>query len=314
MEWGYLLILLSSILLCAMAAARKEYQRKADATLPSTLVFMGISSFFVCLIGVVYCIVTDFALIRQADGFIVGLGAVFAVILTVNTCLCIFGAKYGSLAVITMFATLGTLVISTVYGLITDPLKNELNGFNIAGLCLAFFIIALSFIAEKYKKKKAEEKTENRSAKIYLFICLAVFLFNGSALSVYSIFTTYRAGYGGFNFIFLYLFFCVLLCAVSLGVFCLHSKAKEKTVGLAKCVSIRSLICTILYGVLFFGAEFCALTTTSLLPIVIQAPLSFAMNVIIVALADYLIYKQKLTKIQLIQIGLALISGVFFAL
>lgn len=314
MEWGYLLILLNSILLCAMAAARKEYQRKADATLKSTLLFMGISSLFICLIGVVYCFVTDFALIRQADGFIVGLGAIFAVILTVNTCLCIFGAKYGSLAVITMFATLGTLVISTVYGLIADPVKNRLNGFNIAGLCLSFLIIVLSFIAEKLNKKKTEEKSEYKNAKIYLFICLAVFLFNGSALSVYSIFTTHRAEYGGINFIFLYLFFCVLLCAISLGIISLHSKAKKESVSLAKCISARPLICTLLYGGLFFGAEFCALTTTSLLPIVIQAPLSFAMNVIIVALADYLIYKQKLTKIQLIQIGLALISGVFFAL
>lgn len=313
MEWGYLLILLSSILLCAMAASRKEYQRKADATLQSTLLFMGISSLFVCLIGGVYCIITDFTLIRQADGFVIGLGATFAVVLTVNTCLCIFGAKYGSLAVVTMFATLGTLVISTVYGLISDPIKNKLNGFNIAGFCIAFLIIALSFIAEKIKKKKTEE-TENKNAKIFLFICLAIFLFNGSALSVYSIFTTYRAEYGGFNFIFLYLFFCVFLCAASLGVLFLYNKRKRKTLSIGKCFKARPLICTLLYGVLFFGAEFCALTTTSLLPIVIQAPLSFAMNVIIVALADYLIYKQKLTKIQLIQIGLALISGVCFAL
>jgi len=50
------------------------------------------------------------------------------------------------------------------------------------------------------------------------------------------------------------------------------------------------------------------------LPIVIQAPLSFAMDVIIVATIDYLIYKQKLTKIQLLQIGLAILSGICFSL
>ena len=73
-------------------------------------------------------------------------------------------------------------------------------------------------------------------------------------------------------------------------------------------------MCTLIYGVTFFLSEFFSLETTSLLPIVIQAPLSFAVSVIIVALADYLIYKQKLTKIQLIQIGLAIVSGVCFAL
>ena len=76
----------------------------------------------------------------------------------------------------------------------------------------------------------------------------------------------------------------------------------------------KPLVCSLIYGVIFFCAEFCALTTTSILPIVIQAPLSFAMNVVIVAIVDYLIYKQKLTKIQLIQIALAILSGVCFAL
>ena len=121
MEWGYLFILLSSLFICVMSAVRKEYQRSFGATLKSTLVFIGVSSLFVCLIGLVYCLATDFAPVKQADGFIVGLSAIFALILTVNTCLGIFGSKYGSLAVLIMFATLGTLVISTAYGLIADP-------------------------------------------------------------------------------------------------------------------------------------------------------------------------------------------------
>ena len=311
MGWGYLLILLNSVLMCVMAAVRKEYQRKADATLKSTLVFMGVSSLFVCLIGLGYCFFTDFALIKQADGFVVGLSALFAVILTTNTCLCIFGAKFGSLAMITTFATLGTLVISTLYGLIFDPLKNQLGVFNSIGLLLAVLIIILSFLENKGETQM--DNSERKKAKIFILICLAVFFFNGSALSVYSIFTGNRASYGGFNFIFLYLFFCVLLCAVSLGGLFLFNKQKQ---GLSIKDSIvgKPLVCSLIYGIVFFCAEFCALTTTSILPIVIQAPLSFAINVIIVAVVDYFIYKQKLTKVQLLQIGLAIVSGACFAL
>ena len=311
MEWGYLLILLNSVLMCMMAAVRKEYQRKADATVKSTLVFMGVSCLFVCLIGVIYSCFTDFALIRQADGFVVGLSVLFTFILTINTCLCIFGAKYGSMAMVTAFATLGTLVISTVYGLISDPVKNRLNVFNIIGLGLAVIIIALSFIGNKAQKINT---SENKKNKIFIFICLAIFFFNGSALSIYSIFTTYRAEYGGFNFIFLYLFFCVLLCALAVGFCFIADKRKGKEFGIKSYVNGKPLICALVYGVVFFAAEFCSLTTTSLLPIVVQAPLSFAVEVIIVATVDYLIYKQKLTKIQLFQIVLAVLSGVCFAL
>ena len=146
-----------------------------------------------------------------------------------------------------------------------------------------------------------------------VFICLSVFLFNGVALSVSSMFTSNRLNYGGFNFIFLYLFFCLVICLVALAI--LFAVNKKKTgCNLKECVTRKTLVCSIVYGVVFFFSEFCALTTTSLLPIVIQAPLSFAMNVVMVAIVDYLIYKQKLTKIQLVQMGLAIISGILFAL
>ena len=117
-----------------------------------------------------------------------------------------------------------------------------------------------------------------------------------------------------FNFIFLYLFFCTVLCGIILFVLWIINKKKGRAFTIKNCVEKKPLICTLAYGAIFSICEFCALTTTSLLPIVIQAPLSFAMNVVIVAVVDYLIYKQKLTKVQIIQIVLAIISGVCFAL
>ncbi|MGN1053467.1 MAG: hypothetical protein ACI4SH_08790 [Candidatus Scatosoma sp.] len=313
MEWGYLLILLSSILLCVMCAVRKEYQCKAKATLKSALAFMETGSLFLCIIGIVYCIATNGALFRKLDSVVLVLSIVFAFILTVNTCLCIFAAKYGSLAILTMFATLGSLVISTVYGLISDPIKNKLTVFNIIGVVLALGIVFVDFIAERRKDQKISGGKKSNS-KIFAFICLAVFFLNGSALSVYSTFTTYRAAYGGFNFIFLYSFFCVLLCALPLTILFVLDKKKGRKFGIVNCVKGKPLACTLIYGVAFLLSEFFSIETTVLLPIVIQAPLSFAVSVIIVAIADYFIYKQKLTKLQLVQMALSIISGVCFAL
>lgn len=312
MELGYLFILINSFLLCGMTAARKEYQLSAGATLKSTLTFMCISSLFVTIIGVIYACFTDFAVVRNADGLVIGLSALFAVILTVNTCLCIFGAKYGSLAILTMFAILGTLVISTFYGLIANPEANKLSVYNVIGLILAGVIITLSYIAEKLKSNT--DAIENKNSKIFILICLLVFLFNGSALSIYSFFTSNRAQYGNFNFIFLYLFFCTVICAVVLGIIWLTTRKKSNVSNSKSGIKARPLIFTLVYGGLFCLAEFLSLTTTSILPIVIQAPLSFAVEVVIIALVDFLVYKQKLTKIQIAQIVLAIISGVCFAL
>lgn len=311
MSDGYLLILLGAVMLAAMAAVRKEYQRRAGATLFSTLLFMCLSSLFITLIGAVYALSTDLALIRNADGLVLGLGAVFAVVLTVNTCLCIFGAKYGSLAVLMTFATLGTLVISSLYGLIFAPEKNALTVYRVAGLLLSAVIIALGFIGDK--RTGREEKKTRRDQRIFVLICIGVFLFNGSALSIYSMFTAHRAEYGGFNFIFLYSFFCVLLSLVGLAVLRLFRGRLAAGEG-RDTFRISHLICAVGYGAIFSVNEFCALTATSILPIVIQAPLSFAVNLVVVAAADYFIYRQKLTGIQLVQVTLAILSGVCFAL
>ena len=143
---------------------------------------------------------------------------------------------------------------------------------------------------------------------------MAAFLFNGVALSEYSLFTSKRPNYGGFNFIFFYLFFCVILCSVALGVLFIANKKNGERFAVKEYVTGKNLACSMAYGVVFFLSEFFALTTTSILPIVIQAPLSFATSVILVAVADYLIYKQKLTKIQFIQMGLALVAGICFVL
>ena len=317
MDNPYLLIVVSSLFLCGMSAFRKEYQRRVDATLKSTVLFMLISSLFVVLVGGVYCSLTDFSIIYELDRVVFTLAATFAFILTVNTCLCIFAAKYGSLAIVSTFATLGTLVISTFYGLISDPVRNRLNAFNIVGLVIAVVIIALSFL-QAYKSDSCDfTEIEGSDNKKFLIFCIAIFLFNGSALSVYSMFTAHQAEYGGLNFIFLYLFLCVVLCGLILGVITLFTKKKnaEQTVEREnKSFDFKPVFCALGYGVVFIISEFCAITTTSLLPIVIQAPLSFSISVIIVAIVDYLIYKQKLTKIQFIQMGLAIVCAVCFAL
>ena len=298
-----------------MTVVRKEYQRRADATLVSTVAFMGVSSLFICLIGVIYCFVTDFSLLRQMNDGVLGLSILFSFILTVNTCLCIFGSKYGSLAIISIFANLGTLVISAIYGLLTDPVRNQLNGYKIVGIILVLVILELSFLEERKQAKSVEIKKEARHNRTFLIICLLIFSFNGSALPIYSMFSTNYGAYGEINFIILYLFFCVILCGAVLAVLGLFGKKKAEVKAEMKAsVGLIPLLCTLAYGGVFFGAEFLAIKTTIVMPIVVQAPLKFAVQVIIVAAADYLIFKQRISKIQFIQIFLALISGVLFAL
>lgn len=315
MPVGYLLILLCCLLMCGMAVSRKAYQRSVDATLVTTVTFMGVCSLSICLIGVICGIFTDFAMICQMDRFVLGIGIAFAVILTVNTCLCIFGAKYGSLAMVLAFANLGTLVISAVYGLISDPERNRLSVFKGIGSVLVMMILVISFLEEKRSPKDGKDRKAQKDKRIFVGICLLIFLFNGSALPIYSAFSTYRGDFGSFNFIFVYMFFCVILCGMTLtalGLLCLRNHCTVKP-EVKKCLSRKPLCCTLVYSCLFLFSEYCSIRATGMIPIVVQAPLCFSVEVILSAIADFVLYGQKMTKMQLVQMVLAVAGGVLFA-
>lgn len=310
--YGYLLIIGSSIFLCIMSALRKEFQKDTVLNVKTTLFFMGLSSLFVLITGLIYCAFTRFELVTNTDMTVLYHGALFAIILTLNTILCIFVTKYGSMAISTVFAWLGTLVISAVYGLVYNPVKNALSVWNIIGFGLVGIIIAISLFSVKVKS--GENDGENkRNVKIFALLCFIIFFTNGIALPIYSHFTDVRPDYGEINFIFLYLFFCLTICAVVLCAIMLARRNKNDVAEIKGCVEVKPLICILGYGATFFFSEFLSIVCTQVLPIIIQAPLSFAVSIISVALVDFIFFKQKLTKAQIVQIALSFIVGLLFA-
>jgi len=270
---------------------------------------MLISSAFICVIGIIYGVFTGFRVINEINGQVVVLAAILAAMLTANICFSIFGAKYGSFAIIIMFAMLGTIVISTVYGLVYDPVRNKLNVYNILGIAVVVVIIVLGYVNNR--NGKTDDQNTKKNKKIFAGICLAVFLLNGSALSIYSFFTSTNKQYGEINYIFLYSFFCMILCVILIAIIVLCKRGSVPEIAVA--TKVKPLLCTVTYGGAFMLSEFCSLLNTSVLPIVIQAPLSFAINIISVAIVDFIFFKQKLTKAQTVQIALSFVVGVLFA-
>ena len=94
----------------------------------------------------------------------------------------------------------------------------------------------------------------------------------------------------------------------------MQRKKADPVSNVRMCISTKTLLCMLTYGGGFLLSEFTTIKITEIMPIVVQAPLKFAVDVVMVAMADFLLFKQKITKIQFAQIGLALISGVLFVL
>ena len=65
---------------------------------------------------------------------------------------------------------------------------------------------------------------------------------------------------------------------------------------------------------MFAISESLAMKTTSLIPIIIQAPLSFSLSILFIAVFDKIIFKTKLTKTVILQLILSIACSVLFAL
>ncbi len=315
---AYLLLAVSALCLCGMSLIRKQYQREVGTSVGATIFFMGAYSLIVVLVGTIIVWISsgNAVSIFSADWLVLLFATILSITITATTIIVIIGSAYGSLSILIMMATLGTLVLSSVYGLIFDSERNTLNAFTVIGFLLASVILALSVI-EKPKTEEAEgacgEKNK-REGLIYRLLCVVIFFSNGIALVIYSMMTKYRGEYGNVEFIVLYSFAAVIICSMIL--LCLFAKKKnkpslkqtpDKTTG-----KIVPLI--IGYALLFGGGEISSLFCTGFIPIVVQAPLSFVIQLLLLTVFDYFIFKAKITKINLIQMLLAVVASIMFAL
>lgn len=272
---------------------------------------MGWYSLFISLVGLIYQCFTGFSIFHEIDSLVVWLAVGYSVIVTFSTILCIVAAPHGSLAVFNMFATLGQVVISTVYGVIFDSENNTIGLWNGLGLGLVFIILFLSLLEAQNEK----QKQTGHNKKMFIILCFLIFFVNGGALVVYSLLTKHRPNYGGVDFIVLYSCLCFLFCALAFGLYCVKREKRLQTKSVLKnSLNKISIGCIAFYSLVFILSEWCALYVTSLLPIVIQAPLSFVAGLVIVLLFDWIFYKEKISKINFIQSILSVGCVILFGL
>lgn len=308
--WAYIFLFITALSLSGMSILRKRYQKDSTDNYNSTLFFVGVYSGIVLLLGLLYFSVVGFKSFQEIDLVVLLLGFLLACTITITTIICIIGTAYGNVTVLVMFATLGSLVLSSVYGLIVDPVRNKLNVWNIIAFIIVFVIVALNYVSED----KGENARGHKNKIIYRLLCIIVFFTNGAALVVYSALTTFKPTVNGFSFICLYSAFILCICAFLIGIAFLGKKKKETAEAIKTSCNWKTFVNITLYTGFFVLGEVLSIKCTEMIPVIIQAPLSFAFEVLVLTAMDYLAFKEKLSKVNVYQVILAVASGVLFAL
>ena len=119
------------------ALLRKKYQEYNGTGLFPTIVFMllyTIAEVAVTLLA--SFLFSQFTNITSITPLTIILGVTFSLTSFITTCLCIIGAGYGNISILMMFATLGSLFISSTYDIITGQanITNSLYLFLLGGV------------------------------------------------------------------------------------------------------------------------------------------------------------------------------------
>jgi hypothetical protein len=301
-----------------MSLLRKEYDERNGKDLYPTFFFILVTFAAIALFSVgFFAISRTFPVLGEIDTLVMLLGIAYAVATFVSTIICIASASFGSVAVIVAFANLGIITMSTLYGMIFDSARNKPTVFTWIGLALAATVMVLNLL----EGRQGGDATDARKKRVFRLFCLGIFFSNGPALVILSALTKYRPLFGenGIHFLFLYSAICAVAALVCLGVIIFHRKSATADKGEARAatvphISAISIAIILLYSVAMMGSEWMALVNTAQLPIIVQAPLSFAIPVVLLTVTERLIYKTPITKSVLVKLLLCLCCCTLFVL
>lgn len=316
---AYVFLVVSAVCLSVMAVLRKKYCDESGSGLISLLRFMVLQGIIAASVLAVYVFITGQAgAFMRTDAFTLINVFATAICTSATLVICICGAKYGNLTLLMMFATLGSLVLSSVYGVLFDSERNGLGVFKIVGFVLTAVILALTVPFKKNNDGSGEAEAERgarqsgKDKKIYALLCVIIFFTNGVVLVFYSAMTKYRPDYPAPNFIVLYM---AILAAISLIPCIVYSVVKRRDSKTGSNAKIgKQILLIVAYSVAAVLSEVSSYNCTSLIPIIVQAPLSFTIEILLTGVADYVMFKAVPDKIQVVQMLLAVICSVCFVL
>ena len=299
---GILFLVIAVTLVAIISHIRKKYQILHGEGIPAAFSFL----FYVCLLSAAFGVLFSILLADgnlTFGGFSFGFAAIYAVCSSVTALIFIIATAWGSLSVLTIVAMLGSLVFPSLYGAIAFPGENRITVVRIAGFIFAFVCMALVFRREPGKK----------SNRKFIAACIIVFFTQGAALIIFDAECRYCPEVSYFLFVSVYMLISAGIALAAI-LFLTFRKPSERRRAFLVIVDRKTFFLIGSYGVFFCASEVLCLYSVERLPLIVQAPLTFAIQILIVAAIDYLIYREKLPKIQILQIVLAIASSICFCI
>lgn len=246
------------------------------------------------------------------------LAALLAVDMVAYNLLSLRALSLGNLAVYSMFMMLGGMALPVLYGVIF--LKEELSVCKIIGL---IFLTGFMILQALSTGNKSDEKSQpnykigtvndRRKKWVYLAYCVAVFIVNGLTGVISKAHQVGQNAVDEKSFLVLSCSFTVVLGLIIFVIERLMPRKYESNGELSAMLKVKPLGISALLGIVMYGANYFLLLAARSVPASAQFPIVSGGVIALSALASVLIFKDKLSKSEMIAVIGSFLSTILFA-
>ena len=303
----YVMLLGASFLFGSQFMVTKSFEKNCGKTLLSSIEFSVLYSLFA---GVIFLTIkfigSGFTFTPDPFSLLMALGLAVVNILSGAT-----GLKtlsLGDIAVYSLFMMLGGMIVPFVAGVLF--LHEKASAFNIVGLLIMILALALPVLFKK-KDEQGEEndgKSGKKGSLLFYLLCSMLFLLNGFS-STFSKFNSVKGGALGAEFTVYTFGIQFVLAGITYVVMRLFFKKENETPVILK---PKAIGCGAAFGAINGTAFLLSSIAAENIPAVAQYPLITGATIIFSSILAAIIYKEKPTKIQLVQIVISFAATVLF--
>jgi len=285
---NYLLCACAGLLFSIRIGFSKKYESVNGTSLRASLIFTTLFSIFGVFTALCF---SGFKVEFSAYSLL--FAGLIAVIEIVGVILSMKILKEGSSLMYTLFLLSGGMFCPFIYGI-------AFLGENPSGLCIiGTVMVVMSLVIPLFFEKKKP------SWKLYL-LCTLAFLFNGGCsivLKAHQI-TTDQPIVSSTMFTFYYFAIMAVLCPIIFAFTCIKKENRKAKIIFNKWV----FICAIAYAIIGTGASCLNVYCASVVPATIQFAIVTTATILGSFFVGWLVYKEKVNKISILQLIVA-VSG-----
>ena len=223
-------------------------------------------------------------------------------------------SKLGSMSMYSMFATLGSIIISFLFGIVFNGEGATTSVFRY--VAIAIMIVSLIFpVLDDMKAKGGECK--KRKGLLFWLACFAGFVVNGLTGPIMTLQESVQqvCKINSIQFCGLYLLFTAVLALLMLGVMLIVPKFRPQVVLSKQIIGIKPLLFSAGYGaVTVVGNALNIEALSNGVPSSVQFPVVNGGVILVTAMIGMLAFREKSGIFTKIGLGLTLIATVLFVL